>query len=334
MLLRHGVQLYPFRRSSLSTPEMPGEEIIPFSYECSPFQAFPTGSSGLQQVWDTLRALLDYEDEPATLIPAFDENYLVYYGGRGLLRWTPKRMEYQFRPQRKIEPKFVCDELVLLFNAIERDSTLFSVRSPWTTFLLKRMRQEIFSATCENNATLLEAVFLLKPGEINFIDLSKRAADSEIIGQDWCLLLQECGLDAEAYVSKMLNLNNGQDVYLEPLDCRDRGVAVRRLKRGNWSSSPSLRWEWAVPPKENPNTVLEVFTAFSRAYELDNGRQGLFWVHEWQWPFCDDDLSDPDVEKIVLRRALRAKQGRKPKKQRQIDRLNMHINNMPGTFPD
>lgn len=156
------------------------------------------------------------------MIPALDEDILICYGARGLFRWTPEGVDYYPYPERHIEPNLVCDELVLLRKAIEQGRSHISVHSFWTTFLLRRISQEKFSAACKNSTILLEAVFRLKLGEIDFIDLSERAADSEVAGRDWCLLLQECRLDAEAYVSKMLNLNNGGDVYLKPLDCRER----------------------------------------------------------------------------------------------------------------
>ncbi|KAL8929285.1 MAG: hypothetical protein Q9208_001368 [Pyrenodesmia sp. 3 TL-2023] len=95
---------------------------------------------------------------------------------------------------------------------------------------------------------VIEAVFLLREEEITYENQLVLEADSERLGRNWCLTLEESGIDAEAHVQRMIGLNGGRDVYLESVSCRERGFAIRRLLRGT-AREPALRWEWSFPPK-------------------------------------------------------------------------------------
>lgn len=178
-----------------------------------------------------------------------------------------------------------------------------------------------FSREYERNTDILEEVFCLRYGEMATINEWALEAASETRGRAWCMMIEESGLDAEAYVQNMLNLNGGQDVYLRDIDFGERGIAGRRLRRGN-TCAPALRWEWSPPPEENP---YEIFQEFSHlCYDPRYGTvPGPGW-NGWPWYSVDFDDYEPWVRKLEQRH----------ERKRRRDKWTNCTRKMAGAFPD
>ena len=77
---------------------------------------------------------------------------------------------------------------------------------------------------------------------------------------------------------------------------------------------PSLRWEWAPPPNENPYPVLEEF--------------GHLYIERETFQRPRSVAVESDQQKYVRR------QERKAKKVQRNDKVNQRLRKVPGAYPD
>lgn len=209
--------------------------------------------SDIERVWNTMRVFQDPAYGLDTLISVFEEEGLIYYGQHAMtLWWAGSKYSVPKLPISFPQPDILEEEILILAQSLMHGhSPTTLLPHEWLTkFIIRRLGQDKFSLLCEKSMLVIEAVFLLREEEITDENQWALEADSERLGRNWCLTLEKCGLDAEAHVQSMIGINGGRDVYLESIDCGERGFAIRSLLKGT-AREPALRWEWSLPPKQN-----------------------------------------------------------------------------------
>ena len=263
--------------------------------------------------------IVDSEDElEDASLALVDDSVINYSGNQVFMQWAPRiRTKLRQSLSHNSLVAFCCSPYPEAGAIFKEEMYLNNVA---IDFILRGLGQGGFSITYEKDLSLLDKMFNI--GYLQQRNIWDLEADSEHICREWCLTLDRCGIDAEGFVQKMMNMNGGDDVYLEPIDYGARGTGGRRLLRGE-TKQPSLRWEWDPPPKENPYQVLEEFGHLYIQNEF-YCRDGTPY---FEWPFRP--FTGESDEHDYIRRGKR-----KVKKAQRRDKVDQYLRKIPGAFPD
>ena len=265
----------------------------------------------MEEAWDMIKLLVSHEDDPASLSIEFGS--ITYVGNQGFMQWHERGSQTW---SNSVNPLHILQE------SISKPLSIYSSRGA-AHLVLRDLGQAGFSKLCEGDLSLLDGLFRLVEDHLHVQNIWDLEAASEDLGRELYLILEKCGIDAQAYVRRMMSIDNREDVYLQPVDYGIRGVGHRRLMAGK-KIPLSLRWEWAPPPKENPYPFLE---EFSYLWIENHTGFNLNGVERFEWPFSPVAW---DAEQQTHIRS----QERKARKAQRKDKVHQRLKKIPGAFVD